>query len=175
LFLESNKKRCETVVCAANQVLKVDGTCAASCPDYTAKSADGKRCEAVTCEGASKLLTLDGKCVASCPAYEKASNDGKKCETPAACNKKLTHLGTCEDNCPDFYKANTDANVKCVAITNVCLNNSADGKVYMKKDGTTCVKKCDDYMLTKGNECHEVTCAAGKKRTLGGKCLDACP
>lgn len=144
LFTEATKKRCETIVCETNQVLLPAGTCAASCPDYSKKSADGKRCETNTCEGATKLLRLDGTCSATCPDYEKTSSDGKKCEAAAACDKKLAVDGSCVDTCPDFFKANTDAKVKCVAIANVC-SAKTDGNVYMKKDGSTCVKKCDDY------------------------------
>lgn len=175
LFTEQTKKRCQTITCAGEQLLKADGTCVASCPDYTKKSDDKKRCEAVTCEGATKLLKKDGTCTALCPDYEKASDDGKTCVAGPVCtdSKKLTVLGVCVDTCPDFFKASDDGK-KCEKIENVCKDKD-DGNVYMKKDGATCVKKCDDFMLTKGNECHEVKCAEGKFRTLGGLCLDACP
>lgn len=168
-------KRCETTVCVTGQKLKADGTCAATCPDYSAASLDGKKCETATCEGAAKLLKKDGACAKACPDYEVASADGKTCVAAPACLNKLTVTGACVATCPDFYKADTSANVKCIPITNVCAANS-DGRIYMKKDGVTCVAKCDDYNEAKNNQCHEVTCPVGAKyRTLGGKCLAACP
>lgn len=79
-------KRCETTVCASGQYLKADGTCIASCPDYSAASGIAPavlKCVTPTCEGASKLLRKDGTCSATCPNYELANNGGDKCVSPA--------------------------------------------------------------------------------------------
>jgi hypothetical protein len=178
LFKEDSKKRCQTTVCADAQLLKPDGTCVAACPDYSAADKDNKKCVTATCEGATKLLGKDGVCAKACPAYEVASADGKKCQAAPSCAKKLTVLGACVDACPAFFKddAATSNPVKCIKIENVCkADKNSDGKVFMQKDGATCVKVCPDYNEPKDNECHEVTCASGEKRTLLGKCLAACP
>lgn len=141
-----NDKKCEAVKtsCGAT-ILRLDGTCAATCPDYDALDETAglanKKCKAgATCSGdVTPILKRDGVCSATCPIYEFKNDTTKKCETVSCASEKtnvaLKRDGVCAAKCPEYDEL---VNGKCVE------------------------KKVAD-------------CTSGQFLHIDGKCMAACP